>query len=270
MDDAVQYVPREGAMINHVRTLLMNQPRGSYRVTDPGEEYISPRFIAAAWPVALQLFRNTLFGTRPDRLFINFRMRQIMQLLHSTELAADITKDDSRLTYLPFRDDMFADVFAVTIDQPTGQEAKLTLLGQPVADEYNGRTTSIWNLVIGEDTVDVTPMGAAIVTVPIRDSTIVLPGTSLRVATYMASSGMTARITVRAKPMTSISTLLGQAITVIGGRGIETVFPFQAAERVQTWKRVFLNHPATVMRQAAFLLGLAEHVNRLPREATSV
>lgn len=257
-------------MINHVRTLLLNQPRGSYRVTDPGEEYISPRFVATAWPSTLQLFRNTLFGTHADRLFSNFRMRQIMQLIHSTELAEDVTKDDPRLTYLPFNDDMFADVFGVTVDQPAGQDAKLTLLGHPVADEYNGRTTSIWNLAIGANSVDVTPLGSSTLTVPIQGSAIVLPGTALRVTTYRTTPGMTAKLTVRAKPVTAISVLLGQAITVIGGRGIETVFPFQATDRVQTWKRIFLNHPATVMRQAAFLLALAEHVNRTTRESVSV
>jgi len=270
MGDAVQYVPREGEMINHVRTLLMNQPRGSYRVTDPGEEYISPRFIAAVWPTALQLFRNTLFGAHPDRLFINFRMRQLMQLIHSTELADDVTKDDLRLTYLPFNDDMFADVFGVTIEQPAEQNGNLTLLGQPAADEHNGRTTSIWHLAIDTTSVDVTPLGAGMVTVPIQDSTILLPGTSLRVTTHMMTPDMTAKITVRAKPMTAINALLDQAIAVIGGRGIETVFPYQAPDRVQTWKRIFLNHPSTIMRQAAFLLGLAACVSRLSRETASV
>jgi len=99
-------------MINHIRTLLMN--RGGdhgYGYDYPGEEFVLPTFRAKAVPAFLNGALRLLLGTNPDRLFLNYRMRQIMSLLHSTELNEFIYLPDSRVTYWPMADDNFMDTF---------------------------------------------------------------------------------------------------------------------------------------------------------------
>lgn len=88
-------------MINHARTLLMNV-NGSARpaATFFMEEYVPPDFEAQELSSSLQDVYNVLFGSNSDNAFLNFRARQYMYVLHSTEFAQYVTDLDSRVTYL--------------------------------------------------------------------------------------------------------------------------------------------------------------------------
>lgn len=92
-------------MINHLRTLLMNTS-GSTKpdLTYPGEEYIPPVFTAQSLPVELSIARNLLFGPSSDRAMFNYRLRQYLTLLHTTELADYVYALDPRVTYWPLYD----------------------------------------------------------------------------------------------------------------------------------------------------------------------
>ncbi len=85
-------------MINHARTLLLNlRPDPTYRIV--GEEFIPAQFTPLTLPSYLDDLHKQLFGQRPDRLMSNYRGRQLLNLLHSTELVEFVTQLDSRITY---------------------------------------------------------------------------------------------------------------------------------------------------------------------------
>lgn len=94
-------------MINHARTLLMNVAGAPGFNGELGEEIVPPDFIPAALPGSINTLRRTLFGADPDRVMLNYRARQLMQVLHSTPLVEYVTSLDSRITY-DFSDDPFS------------------------------------------------------------------------------------------------------------------------------------------------------------------
>ena len=98
-------------MLNKVRTLLMNRGREGHDLRLPGEEYIPADFVRRVQPVWLRRIYARLFGANPDRLFINYRMRQLMQLIHATPLSEFVAADVADLTYLPFRDELNDSLF---------------------------------------------------------------------------------------------------------------------------------------------------------------
>jgi hypothetical protein len=83
-------------VINHARTLLLNISAGGYGI---GEEYVPPRFRSLRLPSFLLAIRRQLFGTDPDRDMMNYRGRQLMQILHATQLREYVEGLDPRITY---------------------------------------------------------------------------------------------------------------------------------------------------------------------------
>ena len=98
-------------MINHVRTLLLNRGRDGTPRTSPGEEYVPPTFAPRALTTPLRTAFTTLYGGDPDRLMLNYRLRQLTALLHSTELEEYVLAKDPRVTYLPLDGAFFDGVF---------------------------------------------------------------------------------------------------------------------------------------------------------------
>jgi hypothetical protein len=86
-------------MINHARTLLMNIPGAASLNPELGEEIIPATYQPKVLPQGLQNIRRVLFGANPDRAMLNYRCRQLLSLLHRTELESFITALDSRITY---------------------------------------------------------------------------------------------------------------------------------------------------------------------------
>ena len=88
-------------MINHLRTLLLNRDGSAAAPPEtPGEEYVSPDYKAVAMPQALSGLLASLFGTSPDRVFLNARLRQFLSLMRVCRLDGPIPPDnDTRLSY---------------------------------------------------------------------------------------------------------------------------------------------------------------------------
>lgn len=103
-------------MINHLRTLLLDEdglswPGGGF----PGEEYVPPEFRVRPMSLECRHAWRILFGSKPDRAYKNYRLRQYMTLLHGSELAPEVLAFDPRVTYWPLREaDARFDAFGVT------------------------------------------------------------------------------------------------------------------------------------------------------------
>lgn len=139
-------------MINHARTLLMNV--AGWRADEIGEEYVPESFHPVPLTPALSLVRTTLFGTNPDRLFMNYRTLQVMSMLHASELAEHVLALDKRVTYWPNeRQRFFNATFGVSHVQHVGATLQVSYLGTPLADDRTGRSRDSWVVTFPEEGV---------------------------------------------------------------------------------------------------------------------
>ena len=88
-------------MINHGRSLLLNINGEDYHPQYIGDEYIAPNFKGVALPSYLQTARRIIFGAQPERVFLNYRVRELLHTIHETELAEYLYALDPRVTYWP-------------------------------------------------------------------------------------------------------------------------------------------------------------------------
>jgi hypothetical protein len=141
-------------MINHARTLLLNQSRNRAHYSDYGYEYVPPEFKPVVMPAVLQTLRRLLFGAAPDNYFLNFRANELLAYVHSTELAEYAYRFDPRVTYWPKNDLTYFEATGkrVTITQIFGQPQRLAVAGNlyaltAIGKSLNFYTVSLRNVV---------------------------------------------------------------------------------------------------------------------------
>lgn len=261
-------------MINHVRTLLLNRGREGHPLTEYGEEYVSPSFIPRVLNRPMQTVRTMLFGSKPDRLFLNYRMRQIMELMHATPLAEDILADDSRITYLPFKDDLFDQAFQPQITHIAGPDVRVHVTGSHVVNMSSGLSRQLWDIKVtatGEATIQKRyGHRESLVASFAGDIGIVLPGSQIRVFLHNAPVGYFMQVAAAARPEQDISQVLTSIVGSLGDGGLSDIFPMNAPDPVATWHRIWLNHNMAAMRYTALLLSVAYRTAQLPQETPRV
>lgn len=96
-------------MINHVRTLLLNETGASAYAPDyPGEEYVPTEYVKVRLPTNLLEPYSILFGQNSDRAKKNVLLRTYMTLIHAIpKLAAHVYSFDPRVTYHPGDSNIF-------------------------------------------------------------------------------------------------------------------------------------------------------------------
>ena len=217
-------------MINHVRTLLMNvdgsnNPGPSFF----GEQVVDPQSRQLDLPNALRRFRTVLFGSDPDRTMLNYRLAQIMPVVH-TVIDGEIRQFDPRITYLdsPRPELATPASYEPEIAAIGATAGSLHVLGSPSPPDDTGRTTI-------EALVEITGAGQAQVTrrMPPRaqefvsftfgsglTSDIPIPGTDLRARATTDAVGSSWEIRLRVPPVRS----LGQIVADLQQLGEETLF----------------------------------------------
>lgn len=254
-------------MINHVRTLLLNRPADGAVSSQQGEEYVPADFTPKTLTPPLRRWRQAVFGSRPDRVFLNFRVRQLLQLLHASPLAPDAYLDDSRVTYLPF-DTAMAASGAISLQQWAGSDSGAVVAGQYAANEATGQATHTWQVVVNPDlSVTVTDQTTQKETTFPDDTTIALPSSSLQLYLQQKASGQKFSITAIAMPQTDLSQVLRNGVDALGPEGLTEIFrnsahPAQAA----TWLQVWQKQQIAIERYAALLLAIAAYTAQLPQE----
>ena len=140
-------------MINHARTLLLNVEPRTYNIDLLGEEFI-PEFSAITLPSYLERAHKILFGTDPDKVFLNFRAYELMSLIHRTELAEFAYALDPRVTYATTGlSDFFRADSTTEIEKITGViRSNLHLSGAATADTALGRAYYEYVIRIINDT----------------------------------------------------------------------------------------------------------------------
>ncbi len=127
-------------MINHARTLLLNVASKTYQPGTLGEEYI-PLYSPLRLPTYLTLSRNILLGTDPDKVFLNFRMHELLSIIHQTELSEFVYALDPRITYDPAAtSEFFTAQQQINLRRILGlTNTRLFVNGEVKADNITGR-----------------------------------------------------------------------------------------------------------------------------------
>lgn len=127
-------------MINHARTLLMNTSgQSGYLPNYPGEELIPSSYRQIELPTYLDVIRMRLFGANPDRVMLNYRAAQLLQLIAATELQGHILELDSRLTYSTPHDMVDVSAFKTQVRRFFG-DGNLSLIGRDTAPDSSGKS----------------------------------------------------------------------------------------------------------------------------------
>jgi len=134
-------------MINHARTLLLNVNGDGYG-GNPGDEYIPIDYARQELPTCLQQVRHLLFGLSPDRLMLNYRARQILALLHATELVQFVTDLDSRITYTVDDPRLFSVAFGITVTPDIGVTGQLSFIGEADLPDLSGKCLQQWQVTV--------------------------------------------------------------------------------------------------------------------------
>lgn len=256
-------------MINHLRTLLLNRDGSAAAPPEtPGEEYVSPDYKAVAMPQALSGLLASLFGTSPDRVFLNARLRQFLSLMRVCRLDGPIPPDnDTRLSYEGSGGETLFTAVASGVNSvltggptsPTDPSWIQTILhSQPRALNRLYRT---WDItVVDADTARLIYSGDDdIVHVEEFDFVLESGGASLALpempvtVLFPPSVGATWRVSLTARPLPELAALVGRTDSLLtGGLAASLLFDGQPELR-----QIFSEHPAGPFRLSAALRALA-------------
>lgn len=125
-------------MINHVRTLLLN--RNLPNNSQYGSEYTDPSFVPLLLTPHGEVIHETLFGSDPDELTLNYRVSQYLNLLYSDpEIKPYLDLIDPRNTY---RDDvwyLFPFTTTVQRNNDSFMADYLTVIGKYIGQDSFGQ-----------------------------------------------------------------------------------------------------------------------------------
>lgn len=254
---------------NHARTLLLNVAAGV--LSDPGEEYISPRFAPLVLPGPVQNVRPHLFGTSPDRLGLNYWAYQYLLALHTTELHEFVVSLDPRVTYFghghpEFFDDRF---FRTTVIGDPGTEEELFLFGDfDISADLSGRLNYSWRVTV--DNVQITmvsqyPQRTVVESYVVTDGLSDphrLPGTTWTVRFPAAAVGGSWTITSTRRPRYGLNDIAADVATM-SRADLEQLFlqgtRYGNQEPFVTFRNLWFDHPELLYRLGGLLLATIYH-----------
>lgn len=258
-------------MINHIRTLLLNID-GS-RASDtafPGEEFVPPDFKPVSLPQPLITVRNVLFGVNPDRAMMNYRLRQYMTLIHSTELEEFTTEFDKRVTYWPSSDETLFNVTVTPIAQQVNEPAREFYFIGSVNDLFEpSKLLSRWKVEV-TDASNVTiqtltePTATTVAAYTLTDglsSTIQLPGSPLKFR-FQGGVGSIWFVQSVAKPTLSLAEVVVH-LENCNEINSSTFFGDFSAEPYKTFYNLWNSHRELPYRLGGIILTLAYRTNEL-------
>lgn len=249
-------------MINAVRNLLLNIS-GDAVVPDwvIGEDLVDLGYRAAVdlYPA----IRACLFGSAPDRNYLNYRLAQYLPLLHATALAEYVTALDPRVTYLQTdRSDLYLPgkfTPAVAIG-PAG----VAFEGVPVISDASGHMFWRFGLtVLDSVTIEVrqqrpTPADDffAYTVTDGLSAPVPLGASGYSVVLPEVSPGTYWQIDFNNRPGTDVGSVLAAA-KVIGEPTLLELFQPGEGEPYKTFSNCFYAHPEAAYQLGGLLLALA-------------
>lgn len=176
-------------MINHLRTLLLNRSGSDQPgVPYPGEEFVPAEYNAKTLPTYLKTVHQLVFGINPDRAQLNWRLRELLAILHTTPMEAAVLALDPRVTYIPFTGILFTELISGTTIKPQG-----------------GTTALLYPLVAQDDTDDqiyyrwrIRVLNATDVSIQVLSNPVLIP--SAVTLNYTVSGGISSIVPLPSSP----------------------------------------------------------------------
>lgn len=139
-------------MINHARTILLNQDARQTNPADTGYEYVPEDYRAARLPTALATIHGIIFGKNTDNYFRNYRARELLSYVHQTELADYVYQFDPRVTYWPAITDnkIYGVPKKILSQQLIGSPRRLAIGGTFNASNALGRSDYDYTVLFGD------------------------------------------------------------------------------------------------------------------------
>ena len=274
-------------MINHVRTILFNRTRAGAGLDQPGEEYIQTGFTPRILTPTMESVSRVLLGGDTSRSALNYRMHQIMQVMHATPLEVDITAKDSRITYLPFKDDLFTGPYDLQYNSATWSYGFVAPGDSRIqaTDKYLRFFTNNNPAMPAEPAhkrwlvhrvptsgVDfrVTQLHAPFTSVDVpsvtNDTSLPLVGTNMTFKIQNVSGNAYFEIVAKSRPVFDLADTFRLVLQIMGESGLREIFSSMPSEPYATWYDIFNNsQQATVFRFTALLLAMAERLETFPK-----
>lgn len=264
-----------------MRTLLLNVDGSTSGFTGAtGEEFIPPTFRALSLPTYLLNIQRVLFGVSPDRLALNYAVRQYLGLLHKTELAEFVFSLDPRVTYdlLP-TDDLFDSAFATTVRKLNAVPSELFLVDEVGPIDQGGRTTHSWRIAVTSGSQATVTRQTPPAQVSLQEYTLT---ESLSSLVQLVGSGLQARfqngvgaewlVTATARPTRELG-VVTENIGSLDGSDLDSLFgvgsPKAATEPFKTFKNLWKDHPELPYRLGAILLAWVYQADEIWQGATT-
>lgn len=260
-------------MVNHFRTMLLNVSGASAPGADyPGEQYVPPLFQAKRLPQPLAAARRLLVGTAPDRATLNWRLQEILSIIHGCGLEDYVTALDPRVTYWPFNTSLLEKVLvgATALKRSGGDTQSLYFVGSNRAGASTDRIYFQWLLEVISDAqvritsafstsselVDYTVSGGL-------SSIIPLPGSELRVR-FGEGVGAAWNISILVPPRLTLNNLLRDADSGLDQASLDYLFPTDSAEPYKSFENLYLYHDQAPYRLAGLALAVGYRIHELP------
>jgi len=261
---------------NYIRTLLLNEARGSYSPDFFAEEYVPAAFRSRPLPLALRKARGVLFGGSPDRQMLNFRLYQLMQILHSTQLEEYVTAADDRITYLPFdRPELYTSAYPPVVSAETGTTGELTTIGELEPDETAGRLHYWWRVNVVDGTYvnvknllpPITEQVYQYVKTGGRSQLIPLTGSSL-FFNFTGGPDSAWYVEAVAKPVRNMADIIAMLDKVLTQADNDVIFGVSPAEPWKTWRSLWLLNDQLEYKLGGLLLAMANRTATYKETAT--
>jgi len=257
-------------MINHVRTLLLNKNGAERPAADFFyEEYVQDDYHSVELG-RLTAVREALLGSNADDAYINYRLHQIMKVLHSTEYVSYVTALDARFTYDHERAITEVEpTYAVHGMTETAAEGDILFLGRAEAAEKEYRLLHVWTAeIVAADTVRLIHKNPAetseqtyVVSSGVSEI-IDLPSTTDVSFRFNGSQAVGKKwlLSVRKRPIGGPEDMVA-SLAVLGEEADSVLY--STVEPYDTFRRLWLQHPYWNYRLSGAVLALAYRTEAL-------
>lgn len=257
-------------MINDFRTLLKNiTGRIATQSLSPLAEPSDPTFQTRLLPAWLVAGHAALFGNLPESFYLDYRLRELIQLIAGTPLADGLTARDPRMTEEPFTQPALQTFFTPVLEKIADNAAHTLTLGSNLyADDSRGRSWYRYALSLASSTLTLTAHTGQTYTAAANNGVCQLTAPNGLVINVAPTSGSASwAVTGYTKPRQ-----LGEALKDFEAHTAPWFDAMVPYTQTDAWserlRAVWTQTPAVEYprRMAALLLAVAWYINTLPEK----
>lgn len=264
-------------MINHARTLLLNRTGSAGFNPILCEEIIPADYVAKTTPSYISNIRRVLFGANPDKYMLNYRGRQLMAMLHASELEEFVLELDPRITYSFDNSDATSDKLFVPIVTRTDSESDhndLFIGGDVPIPDYSGRMHYAWtvewdntnNLTKATLLKPHTAQSQAPSFTSSLLSPVTLPGTNMNYRHLDTNSNNSWRVSQLCRPVETLADLVPR-LEALNGESMLELFGVgtsrASSEPFKTFYNLWRGHFALPYKLGGLVLALIYRMDEL-------